>query len=113
MKSIALGLLLPLTIVGFASAESTSWVKNPAPTDAAPCLRICQDHGGKNSVAVRAGIYGKEPYYVCAADMEGMRPGYQVLNHPAGPVCNVGHDSKEKASPVAQCLCASDSIFTQ
>jgi hypothetical protein len=96
-----------------ASAEEMQWVKNTDPANPNPtCLQLCQD-SDKTPYAVRGGNYGQNPYYVCVAQMEGLRPGYQVTNHSAGPVCNVGHGGQEKGSAVAACLCSSQKVAAE
>jgi hypothetical protein len=47
-------------------------------------------------------------YYVCLADMQGLRPGYQLPSSKFGKACSVGHNGQEKGVQTQMCLCSSD-----
>jgi hypothetical protein len=64
--------------------------------------------------AVAAGKYGtNNNYYVCAAQAEGLRPGYNLTSSAAPRSCNVGHDSREKGLDNARCLCHSKRVMAE
>lgn len=107
------GLAFVLATVSAGSAQEMQWVRNTNPANPIPtCLQLCQDSSG-TPYAVRGGNYAQDPYYVCVAEMDGLRPGYQVTNHSSGPMCNVGHDSREKGAPVAACLCSNKKVAAE
>lgn len=93
-----------------ALSQSVAWVKDSSGSNVSkPCTQICEDFGGDNMFAVRGGKWkGETPYYVCAGQMEGLRPGYQVTGV-FNNACNVGHDGKDKQT-VPICLCSSKPI---
>jgi hypothetical protein len=99
-----LSILFALAAASGSALADPKWVEATGKS----CPEACIDEG---LIPVAGGIYTptKNAYYICAADAEGLRPGYNLTAVPAR-TCNVGHDSKEKALNNARCLCFSKKV---
>lgn len=101
-RSLVAAFLASAAFAAPASAE-VEWLMG----DGQSCDKVCKDGGG---AALRSGFYspkGKDTsdgFYVCAADKDGWRAGYN-LEPNWSKVCMVGFGGKEVAMKEYVCAC--------
>jgi hypothetical protein len=87
---------------GKACAE-LEWI----PSAERPCPEICMEKG---KFPIPSGQHTNgNIYYVCAAHLEGYRPGYNLAGK-WSTICGVGHAGDEKMVRKYNCLCSSDPL---
>ena len=95
----------------FVPAQAQTWVNS---TGGRSCEETC---GAVQKEPALAGNYygpwhsGREFqgagkfFTICAAEAEGLRPGYNLNNSPWREKCWVGYNSNEVGVPEFKCLC--------